>query len=82
VDWAKRYQELRQLEWQGRRNLVEFAAEVRRQLLIESLLLAESSRPHDPALYQGARYHETLIPACGADIVVAYCCYTTPAWLV
>jgi hypothetical protein len=31
VDWAKRYQELREAEWQERKNLVEFAAEVRRR---------------------------------------------------
>src|SRR5258707_2944572 len=31
VDWAKRYQELREAEWQERQNLVEFAAEVRRR---------------------------------------------------
>ena len=29
VDWAKRYQELREAEWQERQNLVVFAAEVR-----------------------------------------------------
>jgi hypothetical protein len=29
VDWAKRYQELREAEWQERSKLVEFAAEVR-----------------------------------------------------
>src|SRR3974390_2265337 len=31
VDWAKRYQELREAEWQERQNLVVFAAEVRRR---------------------------------------------------
>ena len=31
VDWAKRYQELREAEWQERMNLVEFAAEVRKR---------------------------------------------------
>lgn len=31
VDWAKRYQELREAEWQERWNLVEFAADVRRR---------------------------------------------------
>jgi hypothetical protein len=31
VDWARRYQELREIEWQERQNLVEFAAEVRRR---------------------------------------------------
>jgi hypothetical protein len=31
VDWAKRYQELREAEWQERSNLVVFAAEVRRR---------------------------------------------------
>jgi hypothetical protein len=31
VDWAKRYQELREAEWQERQNLVEFAAEVRKR---------------------------------------------------
>ncbi len=31
VDWAKRYQELREVEWQERQNLVVFAAEVRRR---------------------------------------------------
>src|SRR5579859_397811 len=31
VDWAKRYQELREAEWQERENLVVFAAEVRRR---------------------------------------------------
>ncbi len=31
VDWAKRYQELREAEWQERHNLVVFAAEVRRR---------------------------------------------------
>jgi len=31
VDWAKRYQELRETEWQERQNLVSFAAEVRRR---------------------------------------------------
>src|SRR6516164_3670924 len=30
VDWAMRYQELREAEWQERQNLVVFAAEVRR----------------------------------------------------
>ena len=36
VDWAKRYQELRELEWQERRNLVEFAAEVRRRWMAKA----------------------------------------------
>lgn len=36
VDWAKRYQELRELEWQERRNLVEFAAEVRRRWMLKA----------------------------------------------
>jgi hypothetical protein len=31
VDWAKRYQELREAEWQERWDLVTFAAEVRRR---------------------------------------------------
>lgn len=31
VDWAKRYQELREAEWRERQNLVEFAAEVRKR---------------------------------------------------
>ena len=31
VDWAVRYQELRETEWQERQNLVVFAAEVRRR---------------------------------------------------
>ncbi len=31
VDWAKRYDELREAEWQERQNLVVFAAEVRRR---------------------------------------------------
>jgi hypothetical protein len=31
VDWAKRYQELRELEWEERQNLVVFAAEVRKR---------------------------------------------------
>jgi hypothetical protein len=31
VDWARRYQELREAEWQERQNLVVFAAEVRRR---------------------------------------------------
>jgi hypothetical protein len=31
VDWAKRYQELRQQEWEERQNLVVFAAEVRKR---------------------------------------------------
>jgi hypothetical protein len=31
VDWAKRYQELREAEWQARMDLVEFAAEVRKR---------------------------------------------------
>lgn len=31
VDWAKRYQELREAEWQERQNLVVFAAEVRKR---------------------------------------------------
>ncbi len=31
VDWARRYQELREAEWLERKNLVEFAAEVRRR---------------------------------------------------
>jgi len=31
VDWAKRYQELREAEWEERQNLVVFAAEVRRR---------------------------------------------------
>ncbi len=31
VDWAKRYQELREAEWQERQNLVAFAAEVRQR---------------------------------------------------
>ncbi len=31
VDWAKRYQELREAEWQERWKTVEFAAEVRRR---------------------------------------------------
>jgi hypothetical protein len=31
VDWARRYQELREAEWQERQNLVAFAAEVRQR---------------------------------------------------
>jgi hypothetical protein len=31
VDWARRYQELREAEWRERRHLVEFAAAVRRR---------------------------------------------------
>src|SRR4051812_28075871 len=31
VDWAKRYAELREAEWEERKKLVEFAAEVRRR---------------------------------------------------
>src|SRR5512136_3061307 len=31
VDWARRYDELREAEWQERQNLVVFAAEVRRR---------------------------------------------------
>jgi hypothetical protein len=31
VDWAKRYQELRQQEWQERQNLVTLAMEVRKR---------------------------------------------------
>ena len=35
VDWAKRYQELREAEWQERMNLVEFAAEVRKRWMLK-----------------------------------------------
>jgi hypothetical protein len=36
VDWAKRYQELRETEWQERQNLVVFAAEVRRRWMVRA----------------------------------------------
>jgi hypothetical protein len=36
VDWAKRYQELREAEWQERQNLVVFAAEVRRRWMAKA----------------------------------------------
>src|SRR5438105_3210775 len=36
VDWARRYQELRELEWQERKNLVVFAAEVRRRWMAKA----------------------------------------------
>ena len=32
VDWAKRYQELREAEWQERKDLLELASEMRKQL--------------------------------------------------
>lgn len=36
VDWAKRYQELRQQEWEERQNLVAFAAEVRQRWMLKA----------------------------------------------
>src|SRR6516164_3110388 len=36
VDWAMRYQELREAEWEERRNLVVFAAEVRRRWMLRA----------------------------------------------
>ena len=36
VDWAVRYQELREAEWQERQNLVVFAAEVRRRWMVRA----------------------------------------------
>jgi hypothetical protein len=36
VDWALRYQELREAEWQERHNLVVFAAEVRRRWMAKA----------------------------------------------
>ena len=36
VDWAKRYQELREAEWQERQNLVVFAAEVRQRWMAKA----------------------------------------------
>jgi hypothetical protein len=36
VDWAMRYQELREAEWQERQNLVVFAAEVRRRWMAKA----------------------------------------------
>lgn len=44
VDWAKRYQELREAEWQERKNLVEFAAEVRRRWMARA---ERCGRPED-----------------------------------
>jgi hypothetical protein len=44
VDWAKRYQELREEEWLERKNLVAFAAEVRRRWMEQT---GRSGRPED-----------------------------------
>ncbi len=37
VDWAKRYQELREAEWQARMEVLEFAGEVLRRWMAMGL---------------------------------------------